>query len=37
MNIGCDDFEAKPIDFDRLLRKIARLLTGTYEQREAAS
>jgi len=37
MNIGCDDFEAKPIDFDRLLEKIARLLAGTYEQREAAS
>lgn len=37
MNIGCDDFEAKPIDFDQLLHKIARLLTGACEQREVAS
>lgn len=37
MNIGCDDFEAKPIDFDQLLHKIARLLTEACEQREVAS
>jgi CheY-like chemotaxis protein len=23
---GCDDFDTKPVDFERLLRKIARLL-----------
>jgi two-component system cell cycle response regulator DivK len=26
---GCDDFDIKPIDFDRLMEKIGRLLTKT--------
>jgi CheY-like chemotaxis protein len=26
MEVGCDDYESKPIDFARLLPKIARLL-----------
>lgn len=34
LNIGCDDFEAKPIDFDSLLAKIEKLLNGTFRQRE---
>jgi CheY-like chemotaxis protein len=25
---GCDDFDTKPVDFDRLLQKIDRLLAG---------
>ncbi len=37
MNIGCDDFEAKPIDFDRLIRKIEKLLTESSRQRENAA
>jgi CheY-like chemotaxis protein len=24
--VGCDDFDTKPVDFDRLLQKIDRLL-----------
>jgi len=26
--VGCDDFDTKPVDFDRLLRKINRLLAS---------
>jgi len=26
--VGCDDFDTKPVDFDRLLQKIDRLLAG---------
>jgi CheY-like chemotaxis protein len=26
--VGCDDFDTKPVDFDRLLQKINRLLAG---------
>jgi len=26
LDVGCDDYEVKPIDFDRLTRKIAALL-----------
>lgn len=26
--VGCDDFDTKPVDFDRLLQKIARLLAS---------
>ena len=26
LTVGCDDFDTKPIDFDRLLQKIGRLL-----------
>ena len=32
---GCDDFDTKPIEFDRLLAKIERALTA--EARESAS
>jgi two-component system, cell cycle response regulator DivK len=27
--VGCDDFDTKPVDFDRLLQKIDRLLAAT--------
>ncbi|MGB9754504.1 MAG: two-component system response regulator [Roseiflexus castenholzii] len=37
LNIGCDDFEAKPIDFDRLIRKIEKLLSTGARQRETAA
>ncbi len=37
LNIGCDDFEAKPIDFDRLIRKIEKLLAESSRQRETAA
>ncbi|GIW02438.1 response regulator [Roseiflexus sp.] len=37
LNIGCDDFEAKPIDFDRLIRKIEKLLSTDARQRETAA
>lgn len=37
MNIGCDDFEAKPIDFDRLIRKIEKLLAESSQPRESAA
>lgn len=37
LNIGCDDFEAKPIDFDRLIRKIEKLLSESPRQRETAA
>ncbi|MFQ3631888.1 response regulator [Roseiflexus sp.] len=37
MNIGCDDFESKPIDFDRLIRKIEKLLTESSRQRNNAA
>ncbi|MDW8214759.1 MAG: response regulator [Roseiflexaceae bacterium] len=37
LNIGCDDFEAKPIDFDRLIRKIEKLLAESPRQRETAA
>ncbi len=36
MNIGCDDFESKPIDFDRLIRKIEKLLTESSRRDNAA-
>ncbi|MCS7289823.1 MAG: response regulator [Roseiflexus sp.] len=36
LNIGCDDFEAKPIDFDRLIQKIEKLLSKSNRQRETA-
>jgi len=25
---GCDDFDTKPVDFDRLMQKIDQLLSG---------
>ena len=28
-NVGCDDFDTKPVDLDRLLAKIARLLPAS--------
>lgn len=37
LNIGCDDFEPKPIDFDRLIRKIEKLLAESSRQRETAA
>lgn len=37
LNIGCNDFEAKPIDFDRLIRKIERLLAESSRERETAA
>lgn len=37
LNIGCDDFEAKPINFDRLIRKIEKLLSTGAQQRETAA
>lgn len=37
LNIGCDDFEAKPIDFDRLIRKIEKLLAESSRQKETAA
>jgi two-component system, cell cycle response regulator DivK len=29
MEAGCDDFDTKPLDFERLLEKITRLMNGT--------
>jgi len=29
LEAGCDDYEGKPVEFDRLLSKIQSLLTGT--------
>jgi CheY-like chemotaxis protein len=37
LNIGCNDFEAKPIDFDRLIHKIETLLAESSRQRETAA
>src|SRR5262249_10138783 len=31
--VGCDDFDTKPVDFDRLLQKIGRLLAETRSNR----
>ena len=28
LTVGCDDFDTKPVDFDRLVQKINRLLAG---------
>ena len=30
LETGCDDFETKPIEYDGLLKKIDRLLTGSH-------
>ena len=27
--VGCDDFDTKPVDFDRLMKKITQLLANT--------
>jgi CheY-like chemotaxis protein len=37
LNIGCNDFESKPIDFDRLIGKIEKLLAESSRQRETAA
>jgi two-component system, cell cycle response regulator DivK len=29
MEAGCDDFDTKPLEFERLLEKITRLMNGT--------